>query len=437
MHNCDILISADVIITQNAGRDILTQSALAIKDGKISALGECAALTELYQPGRTLKLGKALLMPGLINAHTHMPMTMMRGKADDLPLMDWLNRHIFPMERALNAHILQVGTDLACAEMLRTGTTAFCDMYLSESNIYKATNKNGLKALVGEAIFSFPSLGYKNPADALKVARAQANELSGNPRIRYSIAPHSVYTTTPELLVSCAELALELELPLQIHLAESAGESSACVKLHGCRPVELVRRAGLLGPNTTIAHGVDLTEEEIKLLAQTETVVAHNPRSNMKLASGTANLSTMIEKGVLLGLGTDGAASNNSLNMFAEMSACALLHKLSTLDPTALPAQRVLDMATLGGAKALHWPELGTLSVGSPADLTALDLTSPNLCPLYSPLSHLCYAATGHEVMLTMIDGHILYENGKFNSIDYPALLQEVDAVSAFMQKQK
>jgi 5-methylthioadenosine/S-adenosylhomocysteine deaminase len=435
MLNCDILLSAEVIVTQNAGRDILTGSALAVKDGRIAALGPAAELERQYRPGRTLKLGRALLMPGLINSHTHMPMTVMRGKADDLPLMDWLTRHIFPLERTLTPHILRAGTELACAEMLRTGTTAFCDMYLNEKTIYATADKIGLKALVGEGIFNFATPGYASPAEALPAARSQAAELRGNPRIRYSIAPHSVYTTTPELLTQCVELAAELGLPLQMHLAESRDETGQCLKLHGCRPLELARRTGILGPNTTIAHGVDLTEEEMDLLAESATVVAHNPRSNMKLASGAAPIPEMLAKQVPLGLGTDGAASNNTLNMFAEMSACALLHKLTHREPTALPAQSVLDMATLGGAEALHWPQLGRLCVGAPADLTVLDLASPNLRPMYAPVSHLVYAASGHEVILTMVDGKILYENGKFTTIDYTALLREIDEISLFIQK--
>jgi 5-methylthioadenosine/S-adenosylhomocysteine deaminase len=436
MLNCDILISAEVIVTQNAGRDILYQAALAVTGGKIAALGPRADLEKEYLPKRALSLGSSLLMPGLVNAHTHMPMTVMRGKADDRPLMDWLNGHIFPLERRLNPHIIQVGTELACAEMLRTGATAFCDMYLSEKTIYRTVDKIGLKALVGEGIFAFPTLGCANPAEAMALARSQAEELRGNPRVKYSIAPHAVYTTTPELLAECAELARALELPLQIHLAETRSETEQCLKLYGIRPLELARREGILGPGTTIAHGVDLTEEEIDLLAESATVVAHNPRSNMKLASGCAPVARMLEKGVPLGLGTDGAASNNTLNMFAEMSACALLHKHAGHDPTALPAQSVLDMATLGGARALHRPGLGSLGVGGPADLTVLDLASPNLLPLYSPISHLVYAASGHEVILTMVDGNILYENGKFHSIDYPALLREIAEISAFMQKQ-
>jgi 5-methylthioadenosine/S-adenosylhomocysteine deaminase len=435
MVNCDILLSAEVIVTQNSGRDILTCSALAVKDGKIAAIGPDAELEQHYQPGRALKLGRALLMPGLINAHTHMPMTVMRGKADDLPLLDWLTRYIFPKERTLTPHILRAGTALACAEMLSTGTTAFCDMYLSERNIYETADKIGLKALVGEGIFTFPTLGCENPEEALPAVRAQAAELRGNPRIRYSIAPHSVYTTTPELLTKCAELAAELELPMQMHLAESPGETGQCLKLHGCRPLELARRTGILGPNTPIAHGVDFTETEIELLAESATVVAHNPRSNMKLASGAAPVPVMLAKKIPLGLGTDGAASNNTMNMFAEMSACGLLHKLAHKDPTVLPAQSVLDMATIGGAKALHWPQLGRLCIGAPADLTALDLASPNLRPMYAPVSHIAYAASGHEVILTMIDGNILYENGKFATIDYPALLREIDEISVFMQK--
>ncbi|MDR2893441.1 MAG: amidohydrolase [Deltaproteobacteria bacterium] len=435
MKNCELLISADYILTQNLECPLLEKAAVAIDAGLIVAIGEAETLKQNFRPAKSINLGRALIMPGLVNAHTHIPMTLLRGVADDLQLMEWLNKHIWPLEAKFNTEILQAGSLLACAEMLRTGTTAFLDMYINEAPIFRTVDSTGMKALVGEGIIRFPSLASKDGDEALELARSQAEELKGNPRIRCCISPHSVYTTTLELLEKCAALAEELDLPMHIHLAETKDETAQSLELNGCRPVEQCRRAGILGSRTTVAHAVDLTEEEIALFASTGTVVAHNPRSNMKLASGAAPVSRMLEKGVRVGLGTDGAASNNALNMFTEMSSCALMHKLVHLNPTTMPAQTVLNLATLGGAEALHWPGLGQLAQNGPADLIALDLNAPNLTPFNDPVSHLVYAASGHEVILSMVDGRVLYENGNFLSLDYPALIKEVEDIRIWLKK--
>ncbi len=436
MQTCNLLLHADVIVTQNQEREVIYDGAIAVSDGKIAAIGGKAEVGAAWQGAEQLALGAALVMPGLINTHTHMPMSLLRGIADDIPLMEWLTNEIFPREARFSPHMLEVGTLLSCAEMLRTGTTTVCDMYLNEPHIYRSIDKAGMRAVAGEGIFAFPSIGYADPAKALDAAREQAAELKGNARIRYAISPHSVYTTNLDLLEKCASLARELDLPLHVHLAETASETAQSMKLYGCRPVEACRRAGLLTTRTLIAHGVELNEDEIALLAEHGCSVAHNPRSNMKLASGIAPVPQMLAKGLNVSLGTDGAASNNSQNMFAEMSACALLHKVRSMEPTTLPAWQALDMATVNGGKALGWPELGSLSAGSPADLTVLDLTQPNLAPLSSPVSHLAYAASGHEVVMTMVEGKILYAHGKFPSLDYPALRREAQNLHDWLRKQ-
>ncbi|MDL2307075.1 amidohydrolase [Desulfovibrio sp. OttesenSCG-928-C06] len=436
MIHTDLIVSADLVLTQNDSRELIENGAVAVSNGVLQAVGKADEIRSTYTAGRDIALTRSLLMPGLINAHTHMPMTLLRGKADDLPLMTWLTEHIFPLEAKLTPHMLQVGTRLACAEMLRTGTTAFNDMYLNEPQVYRTVDECGMRAMVGEGLSCYPTLGCSDPALALEVIGAQADELAGNRRIKYCVAPHSVYTTNEETLAKCADFAQKRGLPLHIHLAESKTETAQSLKMHGARPVEVCRRQGVLGPSTTAAHCVDLTDAEMDILAETRTVVAHNPRSNMKLASGAAPVDALLKKGARLGLGTDGASSNNSLNMFAEMSACALMHKLVNAEATSLPAQTVLDMATLGGAEALHWPGLGRLVPGSPADFIALDLGAPNMQPMYEAASHLAYAASGHEVSLTVVDGQVLYENGSFSSIDYPGLLEEVREIQDWMRRQ-
>jgi 5-methylthioadenosine/S-adenosylhomocysteine deaminase len=431
---CETLIFASHLLTQNPERAVLEDAALSVSAGVIQAVGPREDFVSV-QAGQTLHLGAALLMPGLINAHTHSSMTFLRGLADDLPLMAWLGQHVFPVEKKLSEEIVFLGCLLGCAEMTRTGTTTFADMYLRENAVMLAVEQCGLRVLAGEGIFAFPSPAYPDPAAALDLVRAQAARWQGHSRVRVCVMPHSVYTTTPSILAACRDLAAELNLPLHIHLAETPQETADCLAATGRRPVAHCHSLGILGRGATIAHGVDLADEDLALLAETGTRVVHNPKSNMKLASGVAPVPELLARGVVVGLGTDGAASNNSLNLFSEMSACALLHKVIRRDPTVMPAQTVLDMATLGSAAALDWSGLGVLAPGHPADLIALDLSCPNLQPLHNPVSQLVYAASGLEVVLSMVDGRIIYRNGRFSGLDYPQLLREMKKIRAWVLK--
>ena len=457
---CQYIIEADYIVTQatsaelypeqphapaykptsglSEGTDsrvILQASALAIKDGQIAAVGHKDELLQRFIPKKQICLGNALLMPGLINSHTHSAMTMFRGLADDLPLMEWLTEHVFPREKRLTADIVEAGTLLGCAEMICSGTTAACDMYLIEQAVCKAVDTSGLRMLVGEALYTFPSPAYANEEEAFELLEQQITDWREHPRIRFSISPHSVYTTTAKLLERCRDFAHKHCLPLQIHLSETQTETAECLKLHGQRPVAFCDSLGLLGPSTSIAHAVDLESHEVELLAEKGVKIVHNPKSNMKLASGIAPVPLMLKHGISVALGTDGPASNNTLNMFSEMNVAALLHKVDLHDPTALPAQQVLDMATIGGAAALHWQELGSLAPGYAADLIALDLDSVNLQPLHNPVSQLVYAASGHEVILNMVNGEIIYQNGCHTYIDIDILKKEIKKISAFISK--
>lgn len=433
---CDLLVTADLLVTQDAERSIVEDAAVAINAGRVVACGTRADLASCRARDE-LRLGRSLLMPGLVNGHTHVAMTIFRGLADDLPLMEWLTNHIFPREQRLTAELVELGSLLGCMEMLRTGATAFADMYLIEDAVASATDTAGLRCLMGEAIFAFPSRAYATIEEGYALVREQTERYRDHPRIRTAVMPHAVYTTTPEILGVCRDMAGELGLPLYIHLAETPTEVESCLKLFGKRPVAYCSDLGLLSSNTTIAHGVELTETELDLLAATGVRVVHNPRSNMKLASGVAPAPGMLARGMLPGLGTDGAASNNALNMFAEMTFCALLHKVHSGDPTVCPAQTVLDMATLGSAAAIGWPELGQLVPGAPADLIALDLDSPNLLPLYSPPSQLVYAASGHEVHMTMVGGKVLYQNGVYHTLDHTALLREAEKLRQWVLEKR
>jgi 5-methylthioadenosine/S-adenosylhomocysteine deaminase len=356
-------------------------------------------------------------------------MTVFRGLEDDLPLMEWLNRHIWPAEARLSQEIVSIGTALACAEMLSTGTTSFCDLYIFEKAVAQTAEKIGMRCFLGEGVFDTPNPSYSTTDQAFERISELISFCQNKSLIKPCLVAHSVYATNHKALERLSGLARDLDLTLTLHAAETKSETAMCLERFDARPVGILQRLGLLAPNLLVAHAVDVTDTEIELMASNGVKVAHNPRSNMKLASGMAPIAAMRSAGITVALGTDGAASNNALNMFSEMNTAALLAKVRDLDPTALPAQAVLDMATTHGALALGQSDFSSIMPGKQADLIALDVTSPNLQPLHNPVSHLAYCASGHEVRLTMVAGKILYRDGRFSTLDYPALLGEMNSV--------
>lgn len=437
MQNCQTLIHAGILITQNKGRDVREDAGIALKDGIVQQTGDWLVMRQEWQAEEELDLGDCLVMPGLINSHTHGAMTFLRGLADDQPLMSWLNDTVFPVEARLTPEITRLGALLGHAEMLATGTTACVDMYIHEASVLDAAATSGIRCLGGEAIFQFPSAACASWQDAIGETRRLAEKYAGHERIRVAVNPHSVYTTTPEILAACSELAVELALPLHTHLAETQTETRTSLEQHGRRPVDHCLACGLMQARLIAAHLVDIEPEEARLLAAHAVSGCHNPSSNMKLASGAAPVTELLEAGVKVGIGTDGPASNNQLNMFAEMGRAALLQKLVRGDPGVLPAQTVLDMATLGGAAVFGDPALGSIKPGSSADLIALELSRPNLQPVHNPVAQVVYAASGHEVVMTMIAGEVVYRNGRFTRFDYPALLKEVQGFRDFVRARK
>jgi len=420
---CDTLVTAGVLVSQNDDRQILTDAALAVTDGRIAAMGPADALANAYAPKETLDLSGCLVLPGLVNTHGHAAMTLFRGLCDDAPLQVWLSEHIWPAEARLDAAAVALGTRLACAEMLATGTTCFCDAYLYVDAIADAAQASGMRAVISQGVFEIENAGFKTVDAALNAAGALADRLAGNDRLRPAIFPHAVYTCSAKTLTRCADFAHSRNVLLSTHAAETARENTDCLQANGARVIAYLNGLGLLGPQTLLAHGVALNRDDIGILAATGTSVAHCPKSNMKLGSGIAPVAALRAAGVTVGLGTDGAASNNTLNLFSEMQTAALLQKVAACDPTLLEAGAALDMATRDGADALGWPELGRLAVGGPADLCALDLSRPQLAPAFDPVSDAVYAANGGEVVCTMVAGKVLYRDGAFPGCDYPALL--------------
>jgi 5-methylthioadenosine/S-adenosylhomocysteine deaminase len=360
-----------------------------------------------------------LILPGLINGHTHAAMTLFRGLADDLPLMEWLNNYIFPAESRMDADFVYSGTLLACAEMIMSGTTTFCDMYLFEDEVARAAKEAGMRSLVGEVLYDFDSPNYGPIQNGLKYTEDLINKWEGDPLVSIAVEPHSLFTCSPELLSTTNELALKYNVPLVIHVAETRSELDEVMKRHGKGPVQHLKSLGLLGPHLIADHCVHLGEKDIKMFAENEVKAIHNPESNMKLASGIAPIPDMLKSNVTVGLGTDGCASNNNLDLFAEMDMAAKLHKINTMDTTVMDALTVMRMATSEGAKALGMGDLtGSLEKGKKADVIILDTKKPHLTPMYNPFSHLVYAARGNDVTHSIVNGRLLMEDRKLLSID-------------------
>jgi len=429
--SADLLIHNALVLTLNDRDEIFHPGAVAVQGDRIVWVGPDDAWPERVEPRERIDVKGGLVMPGLINAHTHAAMTCFRGLADDLPLIVWLTEHIFPAEKKISAQSVHWGTLLACAEMILGGTTTFCDMYLFEAEVARAAHEAGMRALVGEVLYDFPSPNYGPPEQGLAYTRELIRTWEGNQLISVAIEPHGVYTCSPELLRACSEIAVRFNVPMIIHLSESDDEVRQVKERYGSTPVGHLERLGLLAPHLIADHCVVLTEEDKRLLAERRVRVAHNPESNMKLANGVAPVPDLLALGVPVGLGTDGCASNNNLDMFAEMDTVAKLHKVRRLDPTVMDARTVVHMATKGSAKVLGLEkQVGTLEPGKKADLISLDLNQPHLIPMYNVYSHLVYAASAADVTLSVINGRVVMRDRQVLTIDVDRVMAEVRTIA-------
>jgi 5-methylthioadenosine/S-adenosylhomocysteine deaminase len=423
----DLLLINGIVLTLDDGDRRFDPGGVAIRAGEIIAVGPSDEVQASVKPARVLDVRGCVVMPGLINSHTHAAMTLFRGLADDLPLMEWLQEHIFPAERKLTEEWIYWGTLLACAEMIASGTTTFCDMYLFEHKVAEAAKVAGMRALVGEVLYDFPSPNYGAVENGLRFTESLIHKWQSDPLIRIAVEPHALYTCSPDLLRQCNELALRRNVPLITHLSETVDEVRQVMERYGRRPVQHLEALGILGPHFLADHCVVLDDRDMELLLERQVQVAHNPESNMKLASGIAPVARLLEMGINVALGTDGCASNNALDLFAEMDTCAKLHKVATLDPTALPAAQVLRMATRNGARALGLGDkIGELAMGRLADLIVVDFDQPHLTPLYRPISHIVYAARGSDVRHTIIHGRLVMEDRKLLTFDVREVMERV-----------
>jgi 5-methylthioadenosine/S-adenosylhomocysteine deaminase len=408
---------------------VLEEHSIAIAEGRIVALLPRDKSYE-FRAHREYELPGQALMPGLINTHGHAAMSLLRGYADDLPLMPWLEQHIWPAEGAhMSSEFVSDGAELAIAEMLRSGTTTFSDMYFFPDACAATAEKLGIRCQITFPIFDFPTVWARDPDEYISKGLALRDDLKHSELVSVVFGPHAPYTVAEPALAKVATLAAELDAGIHIHLHETAGEVLQAVEQHGERPLDSLHRLGLLGPRTQCVHMTDLGEQDIALLVATGAHVVHCPQSNMKLASGACPVTSLLEKGVNVALGTDGAASNNDLNMFGEMQSAALLAKLSSGDAAALPAPDALAMATINGARAMGLEQdIGSLEVGKQADIIAVDLSQPETQPLYNPISQLVYACNGSQVSHSWVNGELLLEEGKLLRINTMALLKKIDA---------
>jgi len=429
MQQVDIIIKNGTILTLDSNNSIFENGFICIRGDSISKIG--TGNPTLFKAEKIIDAGGGLILPGLVNGHTHAAMSLFRGLADDLPLMEWLNNYIFPAESKMDAEFVYTGTLLALAEMIMSGTTTFCDMYLFEEEVAKAARKAGVRCLVGEVLYDFPSPNYGPVEKGLEYTESLIKKWSNDPIVSIAVEPHSLFTCSPELLTSSNELALRYHVPLIIHVAETLSEVAEIKKKYGKTPVKHLDSLGLLGPHLIADHCVHVEDADIKTMAAHGVKVVHNPESNMKLASGIAPVPEMLSQGLTVGLGTDGCASNNNLDLFSEMDTAAKLHKVNTLDPTVMDALSVLKMATIQGARALGLHQItGSLEVGKKADVIVIDTHKPHLTPMYSAASHLVYAARGNDVRHSIINGQPVMEDRKLLTLDLAEILARAREMS-------
>jgi 5-methylthioadenosine/S-adenosylhomocysteine deaminase len=427
-----LVVIGGTVITENGTRQVLSPGAVAIEGTDILDVDRPEAIAARYNAAQTIDARDQVVLPGLINTHTHAPMVMYRGLADDLALMDWLQKYIFPAEaKTVSPEFVRIGTRLAVLEMIESGTTTYADMYYFEEEIAKATREAGLRGVLGQTIIQFPVADAKTPAEGIARAETFIKAFKDDSLIVPAIAPHAMYTLDRATLVACAELGRRYNVPVLIHLAETEDEVKTSRTDHQMTPAGYLESIGFWGPRTLAAHGVWVTDEDIQILKRHNIGISHNPESNMKLASGAAPVGKFLAADIPLGLGTDGAASNNDLDMFEAMRQASFLAKLATRDPTAIPAQTALDMATIGGARALAMDRtIGSLEPGKRADLITVSMAAPRQTPMYDAVSHLVYVTRGDDVRTMIVNGKVLMLNRQLRTLNRGEVLAQAKGLA-------
>jgi 5-methylthioadenosine/S-adenosylhomocysteine deaminase len=434
-NNWDIVITGGTLITMSTGMEIIEDSIIGIKDGHIVMVGQTKDKGRAaFKAQEKIDASGCIVLPGMVNTHTHLPMVCFRGMADDLPLMDWLTKYIFPAEaRFVNKQMVYDGAMLAMAEMILSGTTTFCDGYFFEDTITEALRATGMRAIVSQGFADFimpDKSGFEKMMSAANrfVKRWQSHA----PMITPAFFCHSPYTCSPATLINVKKAAREADILYLTHLLENKDETDTILNRYGKKPVRHLLDLGVLDEQTIAVHCNWLTKEDMAIFADLGVKVSHNPESAMKLAAGVAPVPEMLRHGITVGIGTDGCASNNDMDMFREMDTTAKIHKVTSLDPTVMSAETVLKMATIGGAKVLRLDKLiGSIEAGKQADIILVDMNQPHLTPLYNCYSQLVYAARGADVKTSIINGRIVMEDRRLRTIDLPTVMKNVRAIAA------
>jgi 5-methylthioadenosine/S-adenosylhomocysteine deaminase len=430
----DLVVDGAQVLTMDSAGTLIEDGAVAVDKGRIVALGPRAEIHAAWRGKQSLAGADRVVMPGLINGHTHAAMSLLRGIADDLELMDWLTNFIFPTEvRFANADFVRLGTELGCWEMLRGGTTTFVDMYYFPEQVADAVDHCGIRALVGSTVIDHKSPDSPDVATSFAQARAFVAHWKGrNNRVIPTLAPHAIYTLQAQQLQATRALATELGVPVTIHLSESQSELDMSREKYRATPINALESLGFFSGPTIGAHVIWPQDDEIPLLAKRGVGAIHNPTSNMKIAAGISPVTKLLEAGVAVGLGTDGAATNNDLDLWEEMRLAAFLQKVHTMNPTSVPARTALTMATSGGARAIGLGnEIGSLAVGMRADLIQVSLEDLHFTPMYDLVSHLVYVADEQDVVSVVVDGRIVVRERKVLTVDAARLRRDAEAMAA------
>ncbi|MCX7983166.1 MAG: amidohydrolase [Syntrophales bacterium] len=424
----DILVTGGTVLTIDEEDTRITQGGVAISNDRIVDLGKEEELLKRYKAKKHVHCPESIIMPGLVNAHTHAAMTCFRGIADDMELMDWLQNYIFPAEaKNVSPELVYWGSLLACVEMIKSGTTTFADMYIFEDETAQAAVKAGMRCIVGEVLYDFPSPNAKSPEEGLTYTEYLLEKWKGHELVKVMVEPHALYTCSAELLVRAKALADKYGVPLATHLLENKNEKEELARRLKKRATTYLKDLGLLDDRFVAFHCVTMDDYDIELMAEHNCKVVHNPESNMKLASGVAPISSMLRKGLCVGLGTDGCASNNNLDLLQEMDTAAKLEKSARLDPTLMNARTVVKMATIYGARVYGMAdEIGSLKIGKKADICIIDCHKPHLTPLYNEFSHLAYCVMGSDVDTVIINGRLVMEKRKLLTLDEEEIMYRV-----------
>ncbi|MFW5931043.1 MAG: amidohydrolase, partial [Desulfosalsimonas sp.] len=426
----DLLIVNGTVVTMDEAGSVIENGAVAVSGDAIESVGPSEKVNP-KNAARIIDAKGGIIMPGLINTHTHASMTCFRGLADDMELMTWLNDYIFPAEAKLTSDRVYTGALLACAEMMLSGTTCFSDMYLFEDSVAEAADKAGMRAVVGEVLYDFDSPNYGPIEKGFEYTEYLVEKWKKHPLVNIAIEPHSPYLCAPDLLKRAADISERQNIPMIVHVAETWKEVETTKQRYGMSPIAHLSDIGVLSPRLVACHCVALEKNDIRLLADQNVKVSHNPESNMKLASGIAPVPEMLGAGVCVGLGTDGPTSNNNLDMFMEMDAAAKIHKAATLDPTVMEAEKVLRMATIDAARTLGLEEkIGSLEPDKKADIIVIDTQKPHLTPMYNVYSHLVYSASGSDVTNVIINGLPVMTERQLTMFDLNSTMENMQSIA-------